>query len=49
VDRFEFFARLPRNEPGGVAFTNAYLTAVPGDYGGVLWSLVNRSEFHLIR
>jgi len=27
----------------------AYLTAVPGDYGGVLWSLVNRSEFHLIR
>jgi len=29
VDRFEFFARLPRNEPGGVAFTNAYLTAVP--------------------
>jgi len=26
-----------------------YLTAVPGDYGGVLWSLVNRSEFHLIR
>ncbi len=29
MDRFEFFARLPRNEPGGVAFTNAYLTAVP--------------------
>ncbi|MFZ4734518.1 MAG: SAM-dependent methyltransferase [Bradymonadia bacterium] len=29
MDRFEFYARLPRNEPGGVAFTNAYLTAVP--------------------
>ncbi len=29
MDRFEFYTRLPRNEPGGVAFTNAYLTAVP--------------------
>lgn len=29
MDRFEFYARLPRNEPGGVTFTNAYLTAVP--------------------
>lgn len=29
VDRFEFYAKLPRVEPGGVAFTNAYLTAVP--------------------
>ena len=29
MDRFEFYARLPRTEPGGVTFTNAYLTAVP--------------------
>jgi ubiquinone/menaquinone biosynthesis C-methylase UbiE len=29
VDRYEFYTRLPRSEPGGVAFTNAYLTAVP--------------------
>lgn len=29
MDRFEFYARLPRHEPGGVTFTSAYLTAIP--------------------
>jgi arsenite methyltransferase len=28
VDRFEFFSRLPRGEPGGATFTSAYLTQV---------------------
>ncbi len=28
MDRFDFYSKLPRPEPGGVAFTNAYLTAV---------------------
>ena len=28
MDRFQFFSRLPRNEPGGVSFTSAYLGAV---------------------
>ena len=29
VDRFEFFKRLPRAEPGGVTFTGAYVGIVP--------------------
>ena len=29
VDRFEFFSRLPRAEPGGVTFTGAYVSIVP--------------------
>ena len=28
MDRYEFFARLPRSEPGAVAFTSAYLSFV---------------------
>jgi ubiquinone/menaquinone biosynthesis C-methylase UbiE len=28
VDRFDFFAHLPRNEPGGTSFTSAYLSSV---------------------
>ncbi len=28
MDRFQFFSQLPRNEPGGVSFTSAYLGAV---------------------
>ncbi len=28
MDRFEFFSRLPRAEPGGATFTSAYLTQV---------------------
>ena len=28
MDRFEFFSRLPRGEPGGATFTSAYLTQV---------------------
>jgi SAM-dependent methyltransferase len=29
VDRFTFFAELPRTEPGNAVFTSAYLTHVP--------------------
>jgi hypothetical protein len=29
VDRFEFFSKLPRSEPGGATFTSAYLTQFP--------------------
>ena len=29
MDRFEFFARLPRIEPGCATFTSQYLTKVP--------------------
>ncbi len=29
MDRFEFFSRLPRSEPGGATFTSAYLTQFP--------------------
>lgn len=29
MDRFEFFVKLPRNEPGDATFTSAYLTKVP--------------------
>lgn len=28
MDRFDFFSRLPRGEPGGATFTSAYLTQV---------------------
>lgn len=28
MDRFEFFSKLPRSEPGGPTFTSAYLTQV---------------------
>jgi SAM-dependent methyltransferase len=28
VDRFDFFSRLPRSEPGGTTFTSAYLSFV---------------------
>lgn len=29
MDRFEFFAKLPRTEPGSPTFTSAYLTPIP--------------------
>ena len=28
MDRFDFFAHLPRNQPGGTSFTSAYLSSV---------------------
>lgn len=29
MDRFEFFSRMPRSEPGGTTFTSTYLSSVP--------------------
>ena len=54
MDRFEFFSKLPRAEPGGASYTSAYLTHVQikasdvvlelGCEGGDLATWVSRSR-----